>query len=204
MTAIDSSFDLFSLTDEHHELRSAIRALTERDIVPHAADCDENERFPSEALDALNQSGFNAVHIPEAYDGQGADAVATCIVIEEVARGCCSSSLIPAVNKLGTMGLILSGSEELKQQVLADRTLVEPARHLADETARAGQPTWLYRFAYVSQAQRGTWQVADAVAAQPWLPNGPIPTQITWTAPHPPTAAQALNRGQIPHHEVLA
>jgi para-nitrobenzyl esterase len=46
--------------------------------------------------------------------------------------------------------------EELKQQVLADRTLVEPARHLADETARAGQPTWLYRFAYVSQAQRGT------------------------------------------------
>ncbi len=120
MTAIDSSFDLFSLTDEHHELRAAIRALTERDIVPHAADCDEKERFPSEALDALNQSGFNAVHIPEAYGGQGADAVATCIVIEEVARGCCSSSLIPAVNKLGTMGLILSGAEDLKQQVLPD------------------------------------------------------------------------------------
>jgi para-nitrobenzyl esterase len=45
-------------------------------------------------------------------------------------------------------------SEELKQQVFADRTLVEPARHLADEIARAGQPVWLYRFAYVSQAQR--------------------------------------------------
>jgi para-nitrobenzyl esterase len=46
--------------------------------------------------------------------------------------------------------------DELKQQVLADRTLVEPARHLADEMARAGQPVWLYRFGYVSQAQRGT------------------------------------------------
>jgi para-nitrobenzyl esterase len=46
--------------------------------------------------------------------------------------------------------------DELKQQVFADRTLVEPARHLADEMARAGQPTWLYRFAYVSEAQRGT------------------------------------------------
>ena len=45
--------------------------------------------------------------------------------------------------------------DELKQQVFADRTLVEPARHLADEIARAGQPVWLYRFAYVSQAQRG-------------------------------------------------
>ena len=106
-TAVDPGFDLFTLTDEHHELRSAIRALTERDIVPYAADCDENERFPQEALDALNQSGFNAVHIPDAYGGQGADGVAACIVVEEVARGCCSSSLIPAVNKLGTMGLIL-------------------------------------------------------------------------------------------------
>jgi len=29
--------------------------------------------------------------------------------------------------------------------------------------------------------ERGTWRVADAVAEQPWLPNGPIPTQVTWT-----------------------
>jgi para-nitrobenzyl esterase len=45
--------------------------------------------------------------------------------------------------------------DELKQQVFADRTLVEPARHFAKEMARAGQPVWLYRFAYVSEAQRG-------------------------------------------------
>ena len=45
--------------------------------------------------------------------------------------------------------------DELKQQIFADKTLVEPARHLADEMARAGQPVWLYRFAYVSEAQRG-------------------------------------------------
>jgi para-nitrobenzyl esterase len=45
--------------------------------------------------------------------------------------------------------------EELKQQVFADKTLVEPTRHFADEMARSGQPVWLYRFAYVSEAQRG-------------------------------------------------
>ena len=45
--------------------------------------------------------------------------------------------------------------EELKQQVFADRAFVEPSRHLANEAARAGQPVWLYRFAYVSEAQRG-------------------------------------------------
>jgi len=44
--------------------------------------------------------------------------------------------------------------EELKQQVFADKTLVEPARHLADEAARAGQPVWHYRFSYVAQSQR--------------------------------------------------
>jgi para-nitrobenzyl esterase len=44
---------------------------------------------------------------------------------------------------------------ELKQQVFADRALVEPSRHLANEAARAEQPVWLYRFAYVSEAQRG-------------------------------------------------
>ena len=45
--------------------------------------------------------------------------------------------------------------DELKQQVFADRTLVEPARHLANEVAPAGQPTWLYRFSYVAEAARG-------------------------------------------------
>ncbi len=114
----DPNFDLFQLPEEHQELRAAIRALAEKEIAPHAADVDENSRFPQEALDALNASGFNAVHIPEEYGGQGADSVAACIVIEEVARVDGSASLIPAVNKLGTMGLILQGSEELKKQVL--------------------------------------------------------------------------------------
>ena len=114
----DPSFDLFQLPEEHQELRAAIRALSEKEIAPYAADVDENARFPEEALQALIASGFNAVHVPEEFGGQGADSVAACIVIEEVARVDASASLIPAVNKLGTMGLILRGSDELKKQVL--------------------------------------------------------------------------------------
>ena len=118
--AADPSFDVFRLPEEHDELRAAIRALAEKEIAPHAADCDEHARFPQEALDALNASGFNAIHVPEEYSGQGADSVAACIVIEEVARVDASASLIPAVNKLGTMGLILRGSEDLKKKVLSE------------------------------------------------------------------------------------
>ena len=45
--------------------------------------------------------------------------------------------------------------DELKQQVFADAVMVEPVRHFVNEMVRAGQPVWLYRFAYVSEAQRG-------------------------------------------------
>ncbi|WP_327095690.1 acyl-CoA dehydrogenase [Nocardia vinacea] len=126
-------FNLFQLEDFHDELRAAIRGLAEKEIAPYAKDVDGNARFPEEALTALNAAGFNAVHVPEAYGGQGADSVATCIVIEEVARVCGSSSLIPAVNKLGTMGLILNGSEELKQKVLPDIVNGEMASYALSE-----------------------------------------------------------------------
>ncbi|HWU32391.1 MAG TPA: DUF3556 domain-containing protein, partial [Marmoricola sp.] len=30
--------------------------------------------------------------------------------------------------------------------------------------------------------ERGTWDVKDCVKEQPWLPNGPVPLNVTWTA----------------------
>ena len=99
-------------------LRDAVRSLVEAKIAPYAAAVDEEARFPQEALDALVANDMHAVHVPEEYGGAGADALATVIVIEEVARACVSSSLIPAVNKLGSLPVILSGSEELKKKYL--------------------------------------------------------------------------------------
>jgi alkylation response protein AidB-like acyl-CoA dehydrogenase len=108
----------YVLTEEHELLRESVRALAEAKIAPFAAAVDEQARFPQEALDALAGAGLHAVHIPESYGGEGGDALAAVIVIEEVARACASSSLIPAVNKLGTVPLLLSGSEELKRTYL--------------------------------------------------------------------------------------
>lgn len=92
---------LYQPDQEHDALRDAVRALAEKEIRPHAADVDACERYPAEALEALVRSAFHAIHLPERYGGHGADAVATCILIEEVARACASSSIIPAVNKAG-------------------------------------------------------------------------------------------------------
>jgi alkylation response protein AidB-like acyl-CoA dehydrogenase len=108
----------FALSPEHEALRESVRALADEKIAPYAAKVDQAAEFPQEAHDALVKAGMNAVHIPEAYGGSGADAVATAIVIEEVARACASSSLIPAVNKLGTVPLLLAASEDVKRRYL--------------------------------------------------------------------------------------
>ncbi|MFJ6485455.1 MULTISPECIES: acyl-CoA dehydrogenase [unclassified Streptomyces] len=113
-----ADFDLYRPAEEHDMLRESVRSLAEAKILPFAAAVDEESRFPQEALDALVSSDLHAVHVPETYGGAGADALATVIVIEEVARVCASSSLIPAVNKLGSLPVILSGSEELKAKYL--------------------------------------------------------------------------------------
>ncbi|MEA5365846.1 acyl-CoA dehydrogenase family protein [Amycolatopsis sp., V23-08] len=132
---------LYQLAEEHEELRAAVRALAEKEIAPYAAEVDENERYPIEAYNALVKSGFNAVHIGEEYDGQGADAVGACIVIEEVARVDASASLIPAVNKLGTQPIILSASEELKKQVLPSIASGEASASYALSEREAGSDT---------------------------------------------------------------
>ncbi|PJN22982.1 acyl-CoA dehydrogenase family protein [Kitasatospora sp. CB02891] len=111
-------FDLYRLGEEHEMLRESVRSLAEAKIAPFAAEVDEEGRFPAEALEALRSADLHAVHVPEEYGGAGADALATVIVIEEVARVCASSSLIPAVNKLGSLPVQLSGSEELKAKYL--------------------------------------------------------------------------------------
>ena len=108
----------FTTSQEHEQLRDAVRRLAADKIAPRAAEIDETSEFPWDVHAALVAADFHAVHIPQAYGGAGADAVAACIVIEEVARACASSALIPAVNKLGTVGIILAGSEDLKQRYL--------------------------------------------------------------------------------------
>ncbi|MEV0265911.1 acyl-CoA dehydrogenase family protein [Streptomyces sp. NPDC050617] len=111
-------FDLYRPSEEHDMLRDTVRALAEAKIAPFAAEVDEEGRFPEEARTALTAADLHAIHVPEAFGGAGADALATVIVIEEVARVCASSSLIPAVNKLGSLPVMLSGSEELKKKYL--------------------------------------------------------------------------------------
>ena len=119
MSAPTPDQPMFAPSEEHRAIREAVRAVCDAKVAPYAAEVDENAAFPQQAHDALVASDFAAPHVPEQYGGAGADALATAIVIEEVARVCMSSSLIPAGNKLGSLPLLLDGTEEQKKTYLS-------------------------------------------------------------------------------------
>ena len=183
---MNPDFGTYQLAEEHGALRDAVRSLAEKEIGPHAAAVDADSRYPAEARDALTRSGLQAVHIPEAYGGQGADSVATCIVIEEVARVCASSSLIPAVNKLGTMPIILSASEDLKATVLASVAAGEGASYALSEREAGSDAAamraravldgdhWVLNGtkAWITNAGESTWYTVMAVSDPGKGPNG--------------------------------
>ncbi len=118
MSTGDPSYSLYGLTEEHALLRKSVRELAEDKIAPRAAEIDEAAEYPWDVHAELKRADLLGLHVPEQYGGAGADRIAHSIVVEEIARVCASSSLIPAGNKLGTMGLILSGSQELKREFL--------------------------------------------------------------------------------------
>lgn len=103
--------------------------------------------------------------------------MATCILIEEVARVCASSALIPAVNKLATMPLLLTASEDLKRQVLPDIARGESACYALSEreagsdtasmrtTARRDGGVWVLNGAkcWISNAGQAAWYTVMAV-----------------------------------------
>src|ERR1700691_3767759 len=164
----------YALSQEHELLRQTVRELAEAKIAPAAADADAAARFPQEALDALTAARLHAAHIPESYGGEGADALAAVIIIEEVARACASSSLIPAVNKLGTVPLLLSASEDLKRKYLPPVARGEALFSYALSEADAGSDAARMKTRAVRD---GDWWVLNGTKM--WITNAGVSQYYT-------------------------
>ncbi len=102
----------------YEDLRTAVRELCEAKIAPHAAETDRSGSFPHASLDALRACDFHAPRVSPQYGGAGADALATAVIVEEVARVCATSSLIPLINTGCTIALELAASERIKSTCL--------------------------------------------------------------------------------------
>ncbi|MBN2025904.1 MAG: acyl-CoA dehydrogenase family protein [Actinobacteria bacterium] len=108
----------FSLTSEQEALRKEIRRLAEEKVAPRAADIDRSGEYPWDIQKMLASQGLLGYAIPEEYGGSGADLLSCCIVGEELARICATTSLIFVVQKLAVYPIVIAGSEETKQKYL--------------------------------------------------------------------------------------
>ena len=180
---MNPSFDTYRLPEEHVLLRDTVRQLAEDKIAPRAAEVDATGEFPWDVYDALRKAELHAVHIPEEYGGVGADSLATALVIEEVARVCASSSLIPAVNKLGTMPVLLAGSEELKRSVLPAVASGEAMFSYALSEREAGSDAAAMKTRAVRDGD--SWVLNGAKS---WITNAGVSTYYTVMASTDPAA----------------
>ncbi len=111
---------LYHLSEEHKMLRQFVREFAESQLASNAAEVDDKGVFAQQQYDALVEAGFAAPGIPEQYGGDGADAIASAIIMEEVARVCASSSTVISSNELGTVPLLKYGSEEQRKRYLSE------------------------------------------------------------------------------------
>jgi alkylation response protein AidB-like acyl-CoA dehydrogenase len=108
----------FLLSDEHHELRRALRRFAEEQIAPHAAEADDRAEFPWASFEAYRTSGFIGIPYPVEYGGDGGDGVSYAILVEEVARVCASSALFVFISRLACAAILAHGSDDLRTRVV--------------------------------------------------------------------------------------
>jgi alkylation response protein AidB-like acyl-CoA dehydrogenase len=98
--------------------REKAREVAKNIVAPRAAEIDTKGEFAWDLSEAYSKHGFLSLLIPKEYGGMDTDITSFCIVTEEIARICASSALLVIVQAVGTMPVVLGGTNELKQKVL--------------------------------------------------------------------------------------
>jgi short-chain 2-methylacyl-CoA dehydrogenase len=111
----------FDLTDEQELVRRTVREFAVERVAPVAEELDREHRFPYELVAELAELGLMGLPVPEEYEGAGGDTVSYAIAIEELTRIDSSVAItVAAHTSLGTMPILLFGSEEQKREWLPD------------------------------------------------------------------------------------
>jgi len=105
------------LTETQRMIRETVRELATKEFLPRAAKLDETGEFPRENFRRLAELGLTGIPVPEDYGGAGLDTLSFVLALEEIAKACGSTCLtLAAHTSLGTMPIVLFGSEELKRK----------------------------------------------------------------------------------------
>jgi len=104
----------FEFSEEQVAIRDTIRELVQDRVAPRAAEIDEKAEYPKDIERLFAANGILGIPFPEQYGGISGSSVTICMGIEEIAKACASSSLILAVQALGSYPILVAGSEEQK------------------------------------------------------------------------------------------
>ncbi|MQY76743.1 MAG: acyl-CoA dehydrogenase [Spirochaeta sp.] len=108
----------YFLTEDQQMIKNLAAKIAKEKIEPVAAEYDESEAFPHEIVEVLAKSDLFRVFIPEEYDGLGGGVFEMSLVVEELSKACGGISLAYAASALGTIPIMLFGSEEQKKKYL--------------------------------------------------------------------------------------
>jgi short-chain 2-methylacyl-CoA dehydrogenase len=109
----------FDFAPEHELVRRTVREFAVERVAPLAEELDRESRFPYELVRELAELGLMGMPIAEEYGGAGADTVSYAIAVEELTRVDSSVAItVAAHTSLGTMPIVLFGSEEQKREWL--------------------------------------------------------------------------------------
>lgn len=104
------------LSEDEQALIEAVREIALERVAPRAAEIDHTGAFPWDIKELLAQQDILAMPFPTEYGGIGASELAIVMTIEELARHCATTSLILAVQQLGSTPILLAGNEEQKRK----------------------------------------------------------------------------------------
>ncbi|MFZ3091124.1 MAG: acyl-CoA dehydrogenase family protein [Nitrospirota bacterium] len=109
----------FTFSEEHNMLRDMVRKFTTNEVKPLAAKIDKEHKVPRELINKAAELGLMGIPFPEKYGGADMGEIGYCIMLEELSRGCASTSVtLGAHVSLCSTAIYLDGTEEQKQKYL--------------------------------------------------------------------------------------
>src|SRR5207237_10735388 len=106
------------VSEDERALIEAIHEIAVERVAPRAAEIDHTGKFPWDMKELLAQQDILAMPFPSEYGGIESSELAVVMAIEELARNCATTSLILAVQQLGSLPIILAGNDEQKHKYL--------------------------------------------------------------------------------------
>ena len=111
----------FEPSESQRKLVAMVRDFCVREVKPHAAGWDREERFPREVVEQLGELGLLGMAVPEELGGAQLDTVSISLVVEEIARWDGSLALtVASHNGLGTSHILRFGSDEQRKRFIPD------------------------------------------------------------------------------------